>query len=133
MGWVAASADEYLAIIGANIHSLIQYLMIEKGVYTELAKANADAARGLNLKMTIWNTDAQAGGEGGSKGAGMGGIDSIRNIYEMLPTLMSTTNEQTSVTLPEWQSGKLANQISEGEVSDKQFSGKKLNGINGNH
>ena len=25
---------------------LIQYLMIEKGVYTELAKANADAVRG---------------------------------------------------------------------------------------
>jgi flotillin len=35
---------------------LIQYLMIEKGVYTQLAKANADAVRGLNPKMTIWNT-----------------------------------------------------------------------------
>jgi hypothetical protein len=35
---------------------LIQYLMIEKGIYTQLAKANADAVRGLNPKMTIWNT-----------------------------------------------------------------------------
>ena len=35
---------------------LLQYLMIEKGVYTQLAKANADAVRGLNPKMTIWNT-----------------------------------------------------------------------------
>jgi flotillin len=36
--------------------SFIQYLAIEKGIYTQLAKANADAVRGLNPKMTIWNT-----------------------------------------------------------------------------
>lgn len=67
---------------------LIQYLMIEKGVYTELAKANADAVRGLNPKMTIWNTGSQAGSEGqGAQGAGMGGVDSIRN--SMLPLSLS--------------------------------------------
>jgi flotillin len=76
---------------------LIQFLMIEKGVYTNLAKANADAIRGLNPKMTIWNTGAQAGSKGGqdAEGNGMGGMDSIRNIYQMLPPLMSTINEQT--------------------------------------
>lgn len=75
---------------------LIQYLMIEKGVYTQLAKANADAVRGLNPKMTIWNTGAQASGEGGSgSGSGaLGGADSIRNMYQMLPPLMTTINEQ---------------------------------------
>lgn len=61
---------------------LIQYLMIEKGVYTDLAKANADAVRGLNPKMTIWNTGSQAGNEGG-EGGGMGGVDSIRNMYQV--------------------------------------------------
>jgi flotillin len=62
-----------------------------------LAKANADAVRGLNPKMTIWNTGAQAGSEGGhaTEGIGMGGMDSIRNMYQMLPPLMSTINEQT--------------------------------------
>jgi flotillin len=67
---------------------LIQYLMIEKGVYTSLARANADAVRGMNPKMTIWNTGAQAGGEGaGSEGAGtgMGGMDSIRNVGTFKP------------------------------------------------
>jgi flotillin len=57
--------------------------MIEKGVYTSLARANADAVRGMNPKMTIWNTGAQAGSEGtGSEGTGtgMGGMDSIRNV-----------------------------------------------------
>jgi len=116
---------------------LMQYMMIEKGVYTQLAKANADAVRGLNPKMTIWNTGAQAGSEGtSSEGGGMGGIDSIRNMYQMLPPLMSTINEQTGVTLPEWQFGKLANQISDGEVNGvnrKAVNGKVISGhaVNG--
>jgi hypothetical protein len=50
---------------------------------------------GLNPKMTIWNTGAQAGVEGrGAEGSGMGGVESIRNMYQMLPPLMSTINEQ---------------------------------------
>ncbi|TVY85971.1 Flotillin-like protein, partial [Lachnellula willkommii] len=107
---------------------LVQYLMIEKGVYTDLAKANADAVRGLNPKMTIWNTGAQAGGEGSSSegqgtGTGMGGVESIRNMYQMLPPLMSTINEQTGITLPEWQFGKLADQMSEREVNGKKVAG----------
>ena len=112
----AAYADLSRAFGGPA--GLIQYLMIEKGVYQELAKANADAVRGLNPKMTIWNTGAQAGSDGsrGTESTGMGGIDSIRNMYQMLPPLMSTINEQTGVTLPEWQFGKLASQISESEV-----------------
>ncbi|KAL2069716.1 hypothetical protein VTL71DRAFT_14395 [Oculimacula yallundae] len=108
---------------------LIQYMMIEKGVYQELAQANADAVRGLNPKMTIWNTGASAGGsaEGGS---GQGGIDSIRNMYQMLPPLMSTIHEQTGVTMPEWQFGKLASQIGEGEGEGQvaKDNGKMVNG-----
>lgn len=108
---------------------LMQYMMIEKGVYTDLAKANADAVRGLNPKMTIWNTGTQAGSEGGrAEGVGMGGMDSIRNMYQMLPPLMSTINEQTGIVLPEWQFGKLGQQLSEREVS-----GKPINGIGGKH
>ncbi|PMD54627.1 putative Flotillin-like protein 1 [Hyaloscypha bicolor E] len=104
---------------------LIQYLMIEKGVYTQLAKANADAVRGLNPKMTIWNTGAQAGSEqaGGAEGS-MGGVNSIRNMYQMLPPLMSTINEQAGVVLPEWQFGKLA-----GQISDREVNGKPVNGL----
>ncbi|RFU34577.1 hypothetical protein B7463_g1787, partial [Scytalidium lignicola] len=104
---------------------LIQYLMIEKGVYQDLAKANADAVRGLNPKMTIWNTGSQAGSENGNSGSSMGGAESIRNMYQMLPPLMSTINEQTGIVLPEWQFGKLAGQISEREVSGKPVTGMR--------
>ena len=103
--------------------------MIEKGVYQQLAKANADAVRGLNPKMTIWNTGSQAGNEGhATEGTSMGGVDSIRNMYQMLPPLMSTINEQTGIVLPEWQFGKLAGQISEREVNGKPISGLRTNG-----
>ncbi|PVH87734.1 putative Flotillin-like protein 1 [Cadophora sp. DSE1049] len=108
---------------------LIQYMMIEKGVYQELAQANADAVRGLNPKMTIWNTGNQAGGEGEN---GQGGINSIRNMYQMLPPLMSTIHEQTGVTMPEWQFGKLATQLGEGEgkvAEVKKANGKGPNGV----
>lgn len=43
----------------------------------------------------------------------------------MLPPLMTTINEQTGITLPEWQFGRLNNQVGEVEKA-KQVS--KTNG-----
>ena len=120
---MAAAYSELAQAFGGPA-GLMQYMMIEKGVYTDLAKANADAVRGLNPKMTIWNTGAQAGGEHAE--GGMGGMESIRNMYQMLPPLMTTINEQTGITLPEWQFGKLA-----GHISEREVTGKPIGGING--
>jgi flotillin len=36
---------------------------------------------------------------------------------------MSTINEQTGIVLPEWQFGKLGNQLSEREVNGKAITG----------
>ena len=99
---------------------LLQYMMIEKGLYTELAKANAEAIRGLNPKMTIWNTGSQAGSSGDGAGHNNGGLDSIRNLYQTLPPLMQTINEQTGITLPEWQFGSLAKQASAMNVDARE-------------
>jgi flotillin len=38
-------------------------------------------------------------------------------MYQMLPPLMSTINEQTGMTLPEWQFGKLTGQPSERDIN----------------
>lgn len=46
----------------------------------------------------------------------------------MLPPLMTTINEQTGITLPEWQFGRMQGQTAEVE-KNKQVS--KLNGENG--
>lgn len=64
-------------------------VMIEKGTYVELAKANAEAIQGLQPKISVWNTGAEAGTEGGS-GGNAAATSTMRNIYQMLPPLMST-------------------------------------------
>lgn len=68
-------------------------------------------------KMTIWNTGSAAGSGEGGAGNGADAAAAIRNTYQMLPPLMSTINEQTGITLPEWQFGKLASKINQREVT----------------
>lgn len=102
---MSAMADAYgkMAQAFGGPAGLLQYLMIEKGTYVELAKANAAAIRGLEPKISVWNTGSggAAGGQGGDA------TETMRNVYQMLPPLMTTINEQTGITLPEWQFGKL--------------------------
>ncbi|KAM0670243.1 hypothetical protein ACQRIU_000638 [Beauveria bassiana] len=103
---VAAMADAYAKMATAlgGPAGLLQYLMIEKGTYVELARANAEAIRGLEPKISVWNTGSAAGGSNGANDS----AEAMRNIYQMLPPLMTTINEQTGITLPEWQFGKMA-------------------------
>lgn len=101
---VSAMADAYgkLATAFGGPSGLLQYMMLEKGTYVELGKANAEAVRGMQPKISVWNTGPSDGGKGGE------GVDAMRNVYQMLPPLMSTIHEQTGITLPEWQFGKMA-------------------------
>jgi len=117
---ISAMADAYgkLANAFGGPAGLLQYMMIEKGTYVALAKANAQAVQGMQPKISVWNTGSQG------EGSGNGGIDTMRNVYQMLPPLMTTINEQTGITLPEWQFGKLA--ATTGEVARAQ--GKPVNG-----
>jgi flotillin len=103
---------------------LLQYMMIEKGTYVELAKANAEAIRGLQPKISVWNTGAEAGAEGGQGVGNQSSVATMRNIYQMLPPLMTTINEQTGITLPEWQFGRLAGQMSQLERGEVKPNGK---------
>ncbi|KAI5862447.1 hypothetical protein GGS23DRAFT_597665 [Durotheca rogersii] len=88
---------------------LLQYMMIEKGTYVELAKANAAAVHGMQPKISVWNTGAAEGGAGAASGAAADPAASLRNVYQLLPPLMSTIHDQTGITLPEWQFGRLPN------------------------
>lgn len=106
-----ASAYGQMAQAFGGPAGLLQYMMIEKGTYVELAHANATAVAGMQPKISVWNTGSQAGGEGGSSNS----VDTMRNVYQMLPPLMQTINEQTGITLPEWQFGRLNNQAAEVE------------------
>jgi flotillin len=125
---MAAMAEAYAKLGQAfgGPAGLMQYMMIEKGTYVELAKANGAAIKGLQPKISIWNTGAEAGAGGDAQGAGsQSSVSTMRNIYQMLPPLMSTINEQTGITLPEWQFGTLANATAERAAAPKA-NGKRI-------
>ena len=74
---------------------LLQYMMLEKNTHEKLANANALAIKGLQPKITVWNT-----GDGASSSSD--GTGAIRNIMQSLPPLFSTINEQTGMSPPSW-------------------------------
>ncbi|KXS15523.1 hypothetical protein M427DRAFT_98680, partial [Gonapodya prolifera JEL478] len=87
---------------GGDTSAVLRYLMLERGLFTELAKANAEAIRGLEPKITVWNTGADAGTGASSK---EGPANAIRDVYRMLPPLLTTVQDQTGVTPPAWLAG----------------------------
>jgi len=75
---------------------LLNYLMIEKGLFTQMAEINSQAIQGLNPNITVWNT----GGSGSSDGTDP--MASMRNIFQALPPLVTTVQQQTGITPPQW-------------------------------
>lgn len=103
---IAALAEAYGKMSDAfgGPDGLLKWVMVEKGTYVDLARANGEAIRGMAPKISVWNTgNSGAGGNGQQDPA-----ESMRNVYQMLPPLMSTIHDQTGITLPEWQFGRMA-------------------------
>ncbi|EJT79376.1 flotillin domain-containing protein [Gaeumannomyces tritici R3-111a-1] len=113
---MAAMAGAYAKMSQAfgGPQGLLTYLMIEKGTFVELANANASAVQGLQPKISVWNTGPSAG-DGSA-----GGVDAMRNVYQMLPPLMTTIQDQTGITLPSWQFGHMATEASKAEGPNGQ-------------
>ncbi|KAI0113692.1 hypothetical protein GGR51DRAFT_506262 [Nemania sp. FL0031] len=103
--------------------NLLRYMMIKEGTYIQLANANAAAVKGMQPKISVWTTGAQGGGSEDGKGTGQDSTAAMRNVYQLLPPLMSTIHDQTGITLPEWQFGKLPS--SELARRDAESSGSK--------
>ncbi|KAF3939312.1 Flotillin-1 [Dactylella cylindrospora] len=93
---LAKSYGELAQSLGGS-EGLLRYLMLEKGTYTELAKANAEAVKGLQPKINVWTT-----GPSGSDGGSGDPAAAIRNIFQTLPPLFSTIEQQTGIRPPGW-------------------------------
>ena len=68
----------------------MQYLMIDRGLFPDLAKANAEAIRGLNPKITYWNT------------ASGGAANPLNDVMKNIPPLLGTIYDQTGMKPPGW-------------------------------
>ncbi|KAJ1337883.1 flotillin [Microdochium nivale] len=106
---LSAMADAYTKMSQAfgGPAGLLNYMMIENGTFVELAKANAAAVKGMQPKINVWNTGPDAGTGGTGSSGGGSETAALRNVYQMLPPLMSTIHDQTGITLPEWQFGRM--------------------------
>lgn len=89
-----------LEALGGNYNALRDYLMINGGIYQELAKTNAEAIRGLQPKISLWNNGNIAGEA--AAGSDNTGMKDIGQVYKMLPPLLKTVQEQTGMLPPTW-------------------------------
>lgn len=115
-----AKAYGELAKVMGGPQGLMQYLMLQNNTYEKLALANAKAIDGLQPKINVWNTGS-AGGEGADPTA------PIRNLFQTLPPLLSTIQDQTGMQPPAWfakmpeqQNGQNGEMTSQEKVRAKQ-------------
>lgn len=86
--------------LGGNYGALRDYLMINAGMYQQIAKINADAVRGLQPKISIWTGANGAAGDQARDGSGA--LNEVAGVYKMLPPLFKTVQEQTGMLPPSW-------------------------------
>ncbi|KAM7463320.1 hypothetical protein LguiA_031441 [Lonicera macranthoides] len=89
--------------LGGDYNKLRDYMMINGGMFKDIAKLNAEAIRGLQPKISVWTNGA--GGESAAAGGGTGGsaaMKEVASVYRALPPLFQTVNEQTGMLPPPW-------------------------------
>ena len=96
---LSAMAKAYgdMADVLGGPQGLMQYLMLQNNTYERLAQANAEAIRGLQPKINVWNTGSQGG-----DGQAADPTAPIRNLFQSLPPLLSTIHDQTGMQPPSW-------------------------------
>ncbi|KAG0127177.1 hypothetical protein HOY82DRAFT_586940 [Tuber indicum] len=114
-----AKAYQALSQVMGGPEGLMQFLMIERGVYGDLADANAKAIQGLQPKISVWNT-----GSAGGEGAMADPTAPLRNIFQALPPLFSTINEQTGISPPAWMAQMPANAPSNSALASRAGNGQ---------
>ncbi|KAF6147635.1 hypothetical protein GIB67_031626 [Kingdonia uniflora] len=90
-----------LDALGGNYAALRDYMMINRGLFQELAKINAGAVQGLQPKISIWTSGSGAEMADGAGPRNMA-MKEVAGVYRMLPPLFKTVNEQTGMLPPAW-------------------------------
>ncbi|CDP07652.1 unnamed protein product [Coffea canephora] len=88
-----------LTSLGGNYNALRDYLMIDGGMFKDIAKIKAEAIRGLQPKISAWSNGGEAIDGAGTGNAAM---KEIASVYRALPPLLQTVHEQTGMSPPAW-------------------------------
>ncbi|XP_027096115.2 flotillin-like protein 3 [Coffea arabica] len=87
-----------LTSLGGNYNALRDYLMIESGLFKDIAKINAEAIQGLQPKISVWSNGETRDGSGAANSA----MKEIASVYGALPPLFQSVHEQTGMLPPAW-------------------------------
>ena len=90
-----ASAYESLGKVLGGPQGVRDWIMLQNNIPVQLAKANAEAIRGLQPKITVWNTGAQDAG-------GVDPYATTRNVMQSLIPPFSIIQDQTGMKPPSW-------------------------------
>ncbi|KAM0837249.1 hypothetical protein ACQ4PT_061794 [Festuca glaucescens] len=93
-----------LQALGGNYYALRDYLMIDGGMYPEMARINAGAVNGMQPKISIWSNGggADVAANAGAEAAAGSALQQVAGVYKMLLPLLSTVHEQTGMLPPAW-------------------------------
>lgn len=102
------------------------YLALNANLYPELAKQSAEAVRGLNPKINIWNTS-------GDSDKNSDTMQPILKMVQSFAPLMEGLQTQGNVKIPEWLPQHFSEQFPQKSSSDEKVcenanepSGSKL-------
>ncbi|KAL3381030.1 hypothetical protein AABB24_001254 [Solanum stoloniferum] len=91
-----------MSALGGNYNALRDYMMIDKGMFKDIAKFNAEAIKGLQPKISIWSNGGTNGQMVDGTSGGHAGIKELASIYQALPPFLETVHEQTGMLPPAW-------------------------------
>ncbi|OIT07817.1 flotillin-like protein 2 [Nicotiana attenuata] len=91
-----------LSALGGNYNALRDYLMIEGGMFIDIAKIIAEGIKGLQPKISIWTNGASGGQMVDGTSSGQAGLQELASVYKALPPLLETVHEQTGMLPPAW-------------------------------
>lgn len=77
-------------------------MMLKENTYEKLARANAAALNGLQPKISVWNTGPSSSSSADSANHSADLTAPIRNLFQSLPPLFSTIQDQTGIRPPNW-------------------------------
>lgn len=90
-----------------NPSAFLAYNMMDKNIYQELAKSNADAIKGLNPKITVWTNDPS------------NSMDPVKNLGKSIIPMMDIIENQTGYKLPDWILTKNNNQTDQSDYPNQ--------------
>jgi flotillin len=101
--------------------NLIKWQMLNMGTYEKLAHHNALAIQGLQPKINVWNT--------GSNAESMDPTAPIRNLFQALPPLLTTIQDQTGMGPPSWLA-QMTQLPKQDEITSKELKPRaSINGL----